>query len=541
MPFIHDKHPLIHIAFFNQLIFHTPRFPQLSQFIHRTETQRSPSQATIYYSEVDISLTLSQLGMPHHLALRILCENLDWQISSMAELCEGLFPTISHVEELHIGAPTFFQGGQDEIDLIQLEFLDLFRQFINVRSLCITGGSVLHVAGALAPISEQLAVIVLPDLREIYVGAHTEFASGQSGLAPFIAARERSTRPVFIHSLGSEPSQNLQSHADFIPTASRGNRNHHSQRGHPILIPGVGVLDSRSLHRNPHLLGILNLAGFFWGHPDIYPGQASQVNSHQRLAFPSAFGSHFAGEIVQSNSVSALVLLNGMVAMYERLSMEWRWEVFMRMWAHSSMTVSIRQNTLSALRSILVAGLTTPLPYTFGCLGRRLRMPQEHASYLIERGQLELAVETIEQGKELIWSEMSELRSSSGQLRMVNPNLADRLVHFNQALEAINIPISQNQEDSNAFDFTFEELQELIRGHQEVIGQIQALEGFASFMKATPFHTLQSAAAQGPIILINHCHWRCDILIVLHDSPPSLIPTNERFYERASSIASRLR
>ena len=114
---------------------------------------------------------------------------------------------------------------------------------------------------------------------------------------------------------------------------------------------------------------------------------------------------------------------------------------------------------------------------------------------------------------------------------MINPNLADRLAHFNQALEAINIPISQNQEDSNTFDFTFEELQELIRGHQEVIGQIQALEGFTSFMKATPFCTLQSAAAQGPIILINHCHWRCDILIILHDSPPSLIPTNEGFYE----------
>ncbi|KAH8981665.1 hypothetical protein EDB92DRAFT_175817 [Lactarius akahatsu] len=76
----------IHIAFFNQLIFHTPQFPELSQFILRTETQRSPNQATIHYLATDISIILAQPGMPHHFALRILCKQLDWQISSMSQL-----------------------------------------------------------------------------------------------------------------------------------------------------------------------------------------------------------------------------------------------------------------------------------------------------------------------------------------------------------------------------------------------------------------------------------------------------------------------
>ena len=53
----------IHIAFFNQLIFHTPQLPQLSQFILRTETLRSPNQAILHYSGVDVSLSLSQSGM----------------------------------------------------------------------------------------------------------------------------------------------------------------------------------------------------------------------------------------------------------------------------------------------------------------------------------------------------------------------------------------------------------------------------------------------------------------------------------------------
>ncbi|KAH8981664.1 hypothetical protein EDB92DRAFT_1936994 [Lactarius akahatsu] len=224
-----------------------------------------------------------------------------------------------------------------------------------------------------------------------------------------------------------------------------------------------------------------------------------------------------------------------MGAMYERLSMEWWWATFARTWAHSSTTLAY-QNTLSALRSILVAGLTTRLLYPFfGCLGPRLHIPLEYSSYLIERGQLELAVETIEQGKVLIWSEMFGLRSSTRQLRRANPNLADRLAHFTQALEAINTPISADQGGPDAFSPAFEELQRLLEGRQEVIQKIRALQGFANFMKANTFRTLQFAAAQGPIIIINHCHWRCDVLIVLHDSSPSLIPTNEGLYERANT------
>jgi hypothetical protein len=58
-------------------------------------------------------------------------------------------------------------------------------------------------------------------------------------------------------------------------------------------------------------------------------------------------------------------------------------------------------------------------------------------------------------------------------------------------------------------------------------------------LEAVRFRTLQYAASRVPIIILNHCRWRCDILIVLHDSPPSLI-TTEGFYERASALASEL-
>ncbi|KAH9003582.1 CHAT domain-containing protein [Lactarius hatsudake] len=558
----------IHMAFFNQLIFHTPQLPQLCQFILRTKTQRSPIHATIHCSEAEISVILSKPGIPHHLALRILCKDLDWQISSMAELCEGLSPTLSHVEQLNISAaPTLFPRGQDETDLTQLEFSDLFRQFIDVKRLCITGGSVRHVAGALGPIAGQLPVTFLPVLREIYVGNHAELASTQSALAPFIAARKDSAHPIVVRSLEPDPDQNPQPSSDRGRTTSTstGSSTSRFRRSDPSVAPEIGVRDIREhLRRNPHMLAIRSLFQLVPYYPplipqndkeeanenlaeisrdllDMHPGQESEVKLFQRLAHSPAFTSHLPGKIAQIVSIPAVVRRSDVVVMYERLGTAWWWATFARMWAHSSTTVAY-QNTLSALRGILVAGLTTRLLYTFfGRLGPRLHVPLEYSSYLLERGRLELAVETIEHGKALIWSEMFGLYSSMGRLRSVNPNLADRLARFTEGLEAIETSETQEDADSDAFTLAFEKLQELLKGRQEVFQEIRALPGFANFMMDIPFRTLRNAAAKGPIIIINHCHWRCDILIILHDSPPSLIPTNEGFYELSSNLESRLK
>jgi CHAT domain-containing protein len=163
-----------------------------------------------------------------------------------------------------------------------------------------------------------------------------------------------------------------------------------------------------------------------------------------------------------------------------------------------------------------------------------------------------LAVETIEQGKTLIWSEIYGLRTSSGRLRTVNPELADRLATVSQDLVAVNASIlahravgtrldeEEDHEHMDTFSPMFKEQRRLLHKRQEIVAGIKALSGFEDFMETVRFRTLQNAASRGPIIVINHSHWRCDILIVLHGSPPSLITTAEGFYERANTLASTL-
>ncbi|KAI0245407.1 hypothetical protein BJV78DRAFT_1287928 [Lactifluus subvellereus] len=186
-------------------------------------------------------------------------------------------------------------------------------------------------------------------------------------------------------------------------------------------------------------------------------------------------------------------------------------------------------------------------------LGFKIQIPLEYASYQIERGQLESAIETIEHGKTLIWSEIYGLRTSIGRLRRVNPGLADRLATVSWALQAVRRSESAHElaespssavddyEDLDVFRDVSKERRRLLKQRQEVIQKVQALAGFEDFMKALPFRTLQKAACHGPIIVINRCHWRCDILIVLHDSPPPIIRTAKDFYECASSLEARIK
>src|SRR6266702_1173650 len=80
----------------------------------------------------------------------------------------------------------------------------------------------------------------------------------------------------------------------------------------------------------------------------------------------------------------------------------------------------------------------------------------------------------------------------------------------------------------------------LLKERDNLISQIQALPGFDGFLTSSSFDTLRSAASFGPVIIINHSKYRSDILILLHNTSPSLIPTPHDFYQRASALKDML-
>jgi len=176
-------------------------------------------------------------------------------------------------------------------------------------------------------------------------------------------------------------------------------------------------------------------------------------------------------------------------------------------------------------------------------------LPLDYASYQVHTGQLQSAVETLERGRALIWSEMRGLRSSTDQLRASDPDLADKLTAVNQDLEVLTLTLAQNNygdqgeeglEGLDPFGSLVVRQRGLLSDRDTLISQIRARKGLESFLKPPSFDNLRSATVRGPVIIVNHCTWRSDIIILLHDSPPSLIPTADDFYDRANKLRDRL-
>ena len=177
-------------------------------------------------------------------------------------------------------------------------------------------------------------------------------------------------------------------------------------------------------------------------------------------------------------------------------------------------------------------------------------LPLDMASYEVRRGRLEKAIEALERGRALIWSQLRGLSTSTDQLP-VDSQLAKEFTEVNRELETLTISASPGMmtnddhrlEDSDGMD-KFGRIvvqhQKLLAKRKELVSQIQASPGFENFLKTRSFDDLRAAALFGPVIIINHSKWRSDILIVLHDAHPFLITTPDDFYDRAIELRNRL-
>jgi len=179
-------------------------------------------------------------------------------------------------------------------------------------------------------------------------------------------------------------------------------------------------------------------------------------------------------------------------------------------------------------------------------------MPLDYASFQIGLGQFEEAIETLEQGRALLWSEMRGFRTPVAQLIEEDSPLAKRFAEINQELEALTISatptgrpemedgVAQGRDGMDPFGRLVVKRRKLVEERDALISQIQGQPGLEGFLKAPSFTTLRSAASRGPVILINHCKWRSNILIIFHNYLPCSIPTANGFYDRGNKLRDEL-
>ncbi len=152
----------IEITFFSQP---TMDASQLDRFIERIEMQTSLSQADVQTSAHIISISFTNSSTSTPLQLQISCKQLDWQLSSMAQVCDQFSPFLSRVKNLSINT-TQSSSGQDDVDGEQ--WLELLRAFGGAKDFRVAGELTTNILCALRPADRGNAT-VLPSLCHLRV------------------------------------------------------------------------------------------------------------------------------------------------------------------------------------------------------------------------------------------------------------------------------------------------------------------------------------------------------------------------------------
>ncbi|THG93917.1 hypothetical protein EW026_g7440 [Hermanssonia centrifuga] len=177
------------------------------------------------------------------------------------------------------------------------------------------------------------------------------------------------------------------------------------------------------------------------------------------------------------------------------------------------------------------------------------------ASCAIEKEELETAVQVLEQGRAFLWSRIRGYRPSIVKLQEQSPGLAEEFKSVCQQLEHLtvssqpnfmgmppfpNISSTPHAAHGLEFDAKMTKNRQLSDDYERLISEIRQLDGFSSFLKATPFSTLQTAASGGPVILVNvntHCS---DAIILRATETPLLVPLPGNLSAVVEILATRL-
>ncbi|KAH9162888.1 CHAT domain-containing protein [Lactarius sanguifluus] len=237
----------------------------------------------------------------------------------------------------------------------------------------------------------------------------------------------------------------------------------------------------------------------------------------------------------------------------DRFRLSCEWAIIARNIGHST-TLTAYKTAMSLVQKSLSFAPTVSIQHTrLVAMGEDCQtMPLDYASFQIKLGRFEEAVETLEQGRALLWSEMRGLRTPMVRLIEDDPPLAKRFADITQELEALTTSITpsgrpemedvvgQVSDGMDPFGRLVVKQRKLVVERHALISQIRGRPGLERFMMTPSFTDLRSAASRGPVIVINHCEWCSDILIIFHNSLPCSIPTANDFYARADELRNEL-
>ncbi|KAK7464106.1 hypothetical protein VKT23_006268 [Stygiomarasmius scandens] len=158
----------------------------------------------------------------------------------------------------------------------------------------------------------------------------------------------------------------------------------------------------------------------------------------------------------------------------------------------------------------------------------------------ISVGNLRQAVEWLEEGRNVVWGQILQLRSPLDDLHQQHPEIAEEL-EISQALETAGTsmehsPLNIGLETNRTVEQEAQNHHNMATQYEGLIQKIRACEGFANFLKPKTLSELTVAAAHGPIVIVNVAESRCDALVLSSSEDIIHVPLPAFSQEQADEL-----
>ena len=183
------------ITFFNQIAFDIPQF---TQFISRLPTLELFEKAIVIFEDCGAHFELSPQTSGHRqLYVTIPCIELDWQVSSMEQVCTLCLPSLSTLEDLYIHEDQFRPPiWQAHIETTL--WLELLRPFTGVKNLYLSEKFASRIIPALQELTGGRTTEVLPALQNIFLEELQPSGTVQESVQQLIATQRVTSHPIAV-------------------------------------------------------------------------------------------------------------------------------------------------------------------------------------------------------------------------------------------------------------------------------------------------------------------------------------------------------